>query len=722
MPTREEIETALVNADRAGDKEAARQLANALKYEQYDQDRGALESVAGVGEVAATMATGVVAEPVSGLAGIMGTLLPGDPGQGARFVESVRKAMTYQPRTVAGREYIAGVAEAEPVQAVARGLGAAEEGLGEIGAEVYGAVGLDPALGYAAYSAIPTALLEATGLGVPGRAGRGFTRRAARLEDVAGAERAALEALTAERPIRGAVEEVAEQITEAPERVAEIAKFDPSIVKAAQDLGFDEIPPSVAAGNAQFRDIAQGMASISGSQAKAQYGQFLEGLANKADELIVEGGGDIDKAALSARYFDETENVIKQLSKSESDLYKDIERAVTPSQKVPVSKLRAYVDEKVAEFGSVKELPKPIKDIHGIVYKKTGMPKTPTYASFSQKRREVGQALSNKSGPYGDAESTSLKDLYGALKTQQRTIVEGAGVRDIQDAADAITIKRNAIQDTKVDILGRDLSKDLMPEVAAKIRALPKGNVTKFKELIEGVPKNMRQEVVVSALNDIMRGTGADQRRLGAARFVGFMADLNSSPTAKAALYKYVPKKTQKSLDNLNKLATGVYKANKESITTGKIAQFFPENRGFLGRLMGAGRDLFVGGAGVTAGRIGAEAAEAVTDSVNEFMSGTTKRAQTANEFIASPQLQELMKRAVRDGVVEGGVITERTKRLEKVLAKSKRYKKWADTLSGSESAKLASMGLSSYLFSPDIRQGEDQQRDRPAVVEGAQE
>lgn len=37
MPTREQLETALVNADRAGDTNAARQLANAIKAGQFDQ-------------------------------------------------------------------------------------------------------------------------------------------------------------------------------------------------------------------------------------------------------------------------------------------------------------------------------------------------------------------------------------------------------------------------------------------------------------------------------------------------------------------------------------------------------------------------------------------------------------------------------------------------------------------------------------------------------------
>lgn len=710
MPTKQQLEGALKNADAAGDTAAARQIASAIKYGQYDEPTmGVGEAFVGAGETLATLATGAIAEPIAGIAGAAQSINPfAEEGAGARTVGAVQEALTYQPRTEAGQAIGAGIAGSAPVQALARAGEAVGEGSGDVVASAYEAVGLDPAVGYAIGKSIPVAAMEALGLKAPKQLAGQASKQAEILEGAAAAERAEIEALTSGRPTRGGVEQVAEQVSEAPESIAEIAQFDPAIVKAANDLGFDEIPASVAAGNAQFRDIAQGMASVSGSQAKAQYGQFLEQLANKADDLIVEGGGDIDKAALSARYFDETERVINEIGQSESALYRDIEAAVTPSAKVPVSQLRSYIGDKVSEFGGVENLPKPLKDIHSLVYKPNGAPRTPTYAAFNQKRREIGQSIGGFSGPYSDAETGALKDLYGAIKGQQRAIVDGAGVGDIQDAADALTIKRNAIQDTKTEILGKNLSKDLMPQVAAKITGLPKGNVTKFNQLIKGVPENMRKEVVVSALNDIMRGTGADQKGLGAARFVGFMNDLNRSPKAKSALYKHLPPKTRTALDNLNKVASGVYKANKENITTGKISQFFPENDTFIGRLMGAGKGAAIGTAGAVGGRVAAEAAEAAAENVSEFLSGTSNRAQAANEFMASPKLQELMKRAVRDGVVDGGLITDKTKRLESIMKRSKAYQKWADTLSGSDAAKLASVGLASYLLSPEVSEGDD--------------
>jgi hypothetical protein len=54
-------------------------------------------------EPALQMATGIVSAPAAGLAGIAGTLLPGEQGQGARWTENVQNALTYQPRTEGGK-------------------------------------------------------------------------------------------------------------------------------------------------------------------------------------------------------------------------------------------------------------------------------------------------------------------------------------------------------------------------------------------------------------------------------------------------------------------------------------------------------------------------------------------------------------------------------------------------------------------------------------------
>jgi hypothetical protein len=49
-------------------------------------------------ELGASLLSGMVAAPAAGLAGIAGTVLPGESGHGARWTENVKNTLTYQPR------------------------------------------------------------------------------------------------------------------------------------------------------------------------------------------------------------------------------------------------------------------------------------------------------------------------------------------------------------------------------------------------------------------------------------------------------------------------------------------------------------------------------------------------------------------------------------------------------------------------------------------------
>lgn len=57
----------------------------------------------GSGEALTHFATSAAGGAVGGLAGLLGTILPGDPGRGARWTEAVSNALTYRPRTAAGQ-------------------------------------------------------------------------------------------------------------------------------------------------------------------------------------------------------------------------------------------------------------------------------------------------------------------------------------------------------------------------------------------------------------------------------------------------------------------------------------------------------------------------------------------------------------------------------------------------------------------------------------------
>lgn len=670
---------ALKKANTAGDVVAANELAEYIDR-NFPDEMTLDEKAKGTAGLLGQMAAGAIAEPIAGLAGIAGAVLPGEEGQGAEWVRNVQEALTPTPSEETQR---VGQAVSEYIPDVA----------GYIGGQVLEATG-SPELATIAHTA-PEAIMQRLGLRVPKTAAK-LAKRGQRLTDVEISDLTKeLEDFRSGRATTGGITEVAETFQKAPEQVADIAQFNEKTLKAAADLGLDELPPSVAAGNAQFRDIAQGLASMPGTQAKAQYGQFMESLGNKADDIIVKGGGDLDKPAVSQRFRDVTENTMNELYDAESKLYDEINLKISNAQPVEPKTVRGFIDDKSVEFGGVDEMPKVYQDIYKLVYGADGSVKSPTYAAFNQKRKDIGAAIGKRSSPYSDSELSTLKEVYAKLKTDQNSFSEAFGANELQSAADALTVKRKALENTTTELLGKKLNKDLMPEVATRIAGLPKGNVKKFDDLVSGIPRSIRGEVVVSSLNDLLKGTGADQKAFGAARFVGLMNDLNRSPTSKKALYKYLPKETQKSLDNFYTLANATYKANKENITTGKIATFFPDQRSFLNQLLGKGA------ASVAASKAGITGAQAV-DAIGEFLRNSTPSANKANDFIASPQFQSMMKEAVKDGVHEGNIISSKTKNIERLVKKSDKYKQWSDTLDGNQKADLASLGLVNYLMQAD--------------------
>lgn len=127
-------------------------------FRQRLAEMNTLEAQAGqaLGETAATVASGAVAEPVSGLVGLVTTPFQGLQ-QGVRNIAATQQAMTYQPRSQLGQQMVRGVGEA--LQPVAQPLQKASQYLGEKGFQAGG-----PLLGAAGETIIP-ATMELAGLG-----------------------------------------------------------------------------------------------------------------------------------------------------------------------------------------------------------------------------------------------------------------------------------------------------------------------------------------------------------------------------------------------------------------------------------------------------------------------------------------------------------------------------------------------------------------------------
>ena len=96
-------------------------------------------------DIMAAAASGGIAAPLSGLAGVAGTLLPGPEGQGARFANKVNNALTYKPRTSIGEMAMGAISK--PFEALHAGaVMAGETAQDKLGFEPAGATAVQTAI------------------------------------------------------------------------------------------------------------------------------------------------------------------------------------------------------------------------------------------------------------------------------------------------------------------------------------------------------------------------------------------------------------------------------------------------------------------------------------------------------------------------------------------------------------------------------------------------
>jgi hypothetical protein len=175
----EEIASQLVIPASVGGPAEAEQQPSTVGGDFYNrQQPEALEQNfpgASVIEPALTVASSMIAEPIAGIAGIAASLLPGEEGAGSRAVESTREALTFKPKTESGTKGLKAVGNV--LEPIGNAIQSTERVLGDAGFAVAGPTG--GAIG----ATIPTALMEALGLGLARRA----TRSTGRLVDNNGA-------------------------------------------------------------------------------------------------------------------------------------------------------------------------------------------------------------------------------------------------------------------------------------------------------------------------------------------------------------------------------------------------------------------------------------------------------------------------------------------------------------------------------------------------------
>lgn len=639
------------------------------------------EKAAGFGEAAATIASGMIAEPVAGIAGLAS--LPFKGADSGSVVNKVRDALTYQPSTELGQQYIQNIAEAPVIKQIGETMQAASKGAGDFAYNLTGS----PAAGGVA-SAIPEAVLQAAGFRAPSAAGSAAGRQADRLSSQADAM------------LNPTAQQAAKVIQSGKVMdVASIANPDPRFFQAMKELDIKSEPlPSFSSRNPEYRGVEMGLSAIPGSPIAAQGLQFTDELAMKADEIIKQYGGELDKPLASNQFRTKMDETLGQMEDQASDAYRLIGERLDKKVAAQPLKTMEFINNEYQDLAlgiddpdvppvirdALKSLSPRQREIDGAVQSVPA-----TYANMDKLRKKIGAALYKKEGQFKDAESGLLSRMYSTITEDMDAMAEAQGLSNEVKAAKSIVAKRKGIEEKLQTLMGKDLKNDVIPAVETAIKGLKSGKIENFRRTMDLVPEQDRQSILMTSMNEAFRGDAYGSDRMDAKQYAKWHADTLRNPSVRKAFEKYLPQDALQKLDSMNIIAQGIATAMNDRKPTGVVNAMFNDKSGILRNL--AGKAAGVAANAATKGIAGGV--------VNEIITESTNQAKAAGNLLSDPALAQAIREGVEAGYVSGRAKSARIEAANKKLARSKKYQEWANTLSESDKARLLSVGAVNFIL-----------------------
>lgn len=440
----------------------------------------------------------------------------------------------------------------------------------------------------------------------------------------------------------------------ATEILATQAAPDPKVLEAARRLKIEGyLQPDHLTSNQAYRELAQAVKSIPGSQARAAEIAGLEQVGKQADDLITKIGGLTDLSQMNKAVRTQLDQTVTNLSNQADDAYKALRTDIPAKTRGPADNVLNFVRQRADELGDSDYLsalekdilrkltPKNIKDDTGKVIGKS----QPTYTLIDDVRKDAG-AASRQQGTFADADTGLAKKLYDLIDDDQFNLAETVGRGEQYRLAKSLVKMRKGFEDDMVSLFGKQLDQSLVTKLSTATTSLSKGDGEKLVNILTAIPKDMRQMVAASALNTAF-GKATQTGTLNFNTYANWYKGLLENKQAYAALMNNLPQPARKSLSDLYRVADNVRKASRERITTGRIQAVQQELQGadsLLGSVFMVAKRAAIGlpieAATTAVGLPGAGIASGLTAALSKGVKPQVIKA--ADELISSPEFQRL--------------------------------------------------------------------------------
>lgn len=493
-----------------------------------------------------------------------------------------------------------------------------------------------------------------------------------------------------------ATEQMAQQAQVKPSKrdysfITEGGDVDPEIKAAAEELGvIDKLTPAQLTTDQSLREVEGAVAASKPStQLSAKRREALDAVAQKADDMIEEFGGTVDTASLSDNIKTDMLSTISSLKKDGSELYNQVNDVIPKRAKVDVTDLKTFVDDAALDVGGIENLTPLEKKMYDLANSE------PTYAKLDIERKLVGKQMKNPA--FSDADEGQLKKYYSLLTdAQENEAMKHGNAAELWQRAKKHTIQQKRLEESSIALMGRDLSGAIMPKAGSAIKQLSKGDFKNWDNLMKNLPKDQRQAVAVSALNDAFTLGSRKEKQLSPAGFADWYESLSRKQAAKSRLMANLPAGAPKRLESIYQVSKGIRQADAAKFETGVVVEKMKDiesSDGWVSKIYNISK--------------GVAAAEGVSSAVGFPGAGTVGVLATAmakgkgeplmeaaDAMISSPEFKNYMIQYA------GQSVKAKAKQAiaEKALMKTAKYQKWLDSLPSDTKRNVLRSGLTGYL------------------------
>lgn len=448
--------------------------------------------------------------------------------------------------------------------------------------------------------------------------------------------------------------------------------------------------PSHYSKNPVYIETEQAMKSKPGSLLNSREQAAIVRMGEVADDIKTSIGGQIDKSQLNSDYTQKVYGAIEKMRDQERQLYDKVSASAPKDTKVNPKNTLDYLKDRIQELGDAKFLTtEEAKVFNRLKSGKVNL------ALLDETRKQIGEGY-NKQGPFRDASSRTLDGLYGAMTQDQEGVARVFGVDDIYQLAKKTTTDRKSIEEGLSGIyknsnINPGLDLPLAAKLDSAVNQLTKGNVNDFRKTMALVPADMRTQAAATSLDTLFTNGARNKNNSIGQGFIAGYESLQKNKAARDELFKYLPKESQERLDNLYRVAKGVYSAKKWENTSGTARAMLAnmdKDASALSKLYDFGRKA--GAAEAAGNAVGMPGAGTVMTVATTLASNAKAPAsKAADALIASPAFEEAVIEYAKGERREAGAR----------LMRSKMYQNWLAEQPESVRSTVGATGLFSWLF-----------------------